>query len=257
MEIQIFSDIHLEFYKQYPKIDKKAELLFLAGDIGKINHKNFDEFISYVNDTWERTYYVLGNHEFYHNKKTHIKLLQEYQDFFDNYSNIILVQPGKEYYYKGFRIIGSTLWSHAYCKYTNCFNNIKMFDESKYRKCPISLNYYNSLYEDHLNLLKQNIKDKTIILTHYPVTQFNTSHPKFNNQSQEVKDIFANNLLDELNVKDCIFISGHTHYSFDFEYKSNRFISNQFGYPDEINETGINENGLYIIDKASCFINTS
>ena len=43
------------------------------------------------------------------------------------------------------------------------------------------------------------------------------------------------------------WMSGHTHYSYDFNYKETRFISNQFGYIDEINNSEINYDGLFEI----------
>lgn len=72
MFIQIYSDIHLEFYNTFPKINKKAKYLILAGDIGRICDKNYKEFIDYCSKTWEQTIVILGNHEFYHKKK-HMK----------------------------------------------------------------------------------------------------------------------------------------------------------------------------------------
>ena len=36
MKFQLFSDIHLEFLKEFPKIIPHTDFLFLAGDIGKI-----------------------------------------------------------------------------------------------------------------------------------------------------------------------------------------------------------------------------
>lgn len=38
--IQVISDIHLEFYKSYPKIKPLSKYLFLAGDIGTINDQH-------------------------------------------------------------------------------------------------------------------------------------------------------------------------------------------------------------------------
>ena len=45
-------------------------------------------------------------------------------------------------------------------------------------------------------------------------------------------------------------IAGHTHYSFDFIRDDIRYISNQFGYLDELKrkETGIDIEGLYTIN---------
>ena len=47
MDIQVFSDIHLEFYNDFPKIDRKADVLFLAGDIGKLYNKIFNFIYSF------------------------------------------------------------------------------------------------------------------------------------------------------------------------------------------------------------------
>ena len=35
LKFQLFSDIHLEFYKSFPKLPILTDYLFLAGDIGQ------------------------------------------------------------------------------------------------------------------------------------------------------------------------------------------------------------------------------
>ena len=130
-----------------------------------------------------------------------------------------------------------------------CPSKIKMRNINTNRKSDISVDFYNSLYQTQKQQLIQNIQNNTIIITHYPVIQYNTSSPKYNSQNNEVRNIFANNILNELNVTNCVFISGHTHYSFDFTYKNNRFISNQFGYLNELKtcESKLNISGIYDI----------
>jgi hypothetical protein len=44
------------------------------------------------------------------------------------------------------------------------------------------------------------------------------------------------------------WISGHTHWSYDFCNNNIRLISNQLGYESETEKTGINEDGLYEIN---------
>lgn len=232
-------------YKSYPKIKKKAEVLILAGDIGKINNNIYTEFMNYINKTWEKTFYILGNHEFYHNKKTHLQLEYIYDNFFNDFENIILMKPDKIYQYENFNFIGCTLWSYAMKKFTNCFKKIKYYNKEKKIKENITLDYYNNLYFEHKNKLLSKIKDNIIVITHYPVIDFNVRHSKYSNQTEEEKKIFSNNL--DLKCKNCVFISGHTHYSFDFNYNGNRFISNQFGYPNKINETRLKTDGLFEI----------
>jgi hypothetical protein len=54
--------------------------------------------------------------------------------------------------------------------------------------------------------------------------------------------------IDKLNLKNVsIWISGHTHWSYDFEKNGIRFISNQIGHKDEIGTVGANEVGLFDI----------
>lgn len=249
MKVQIYSDIHIEFYKKYPKIERNAEILILAGDIGKLNLPQYTAFLEYINSTWEQVIYVLGNHEFYHNKKTYNVLMNDYIDLFNKYERIKLLHDCSEFLYKNYRFIGCTLWSFARDKLTNCFSKIKMINPNTIKKEGISVDFYNSLYQTQKQQLIENIGNNTIVITHYPITQYNTSSPKYCDETEETKLIFANNIIDELGVEKCVFISGHTHYSFDFEYKNNRFISHQFGYPDEIKmgETNLNMKGVYNI----------
>ena len=55
--------------------------------------------------------------------------------------------------------------------------------------------------------------------------------------------------LDKLNLFNVpLWISGHTHWSYDFEKFNTKFVSNQLGYKEELGETGINENGLFQIE---------
>lgn len=91
MKVQIFIDLHTEYLFHIPKIIPLADCLFLAGDIGKINAPIFDEFLDYVSSCWKQVVYILGNHEYYHSKKTISKLNLEYKTLFQTYNNIHLL----------------------------------------------------------------------------------------------------------------------------------------------------------------------
>lgn len=101
MKVQIISDIHLEHYnnefRDFASIIKpnpECKVLFLAGDIGQIDHSTFKPFMNYVSENWDEIYYVAGNHEFYQTArdkeqcKTIQELEAEYDEFFLEYSNI-------------------------------------------------------------------------------------------------------------------------------------------------------------------------
>jgi hypothetical protein len=44
-----------------------------------------------------------------------------------------------------------------------------------------------------------------------------------------------------------LWISGHTHWCYDINKNSSRFIGNQLGYKSEIGKNGLNEEGLFEI----------
>ena len=76
MKFQVFSDIHLEFFEKnskdtIPYIEPLEDYLFLVGDIGKLHIPNYKIFFDYCSNNWKLTFYILGNHEFYHSSKTH------------------------------------------------------------------------------------------------------------------------------------------------------------------------------------------
>lgn len=305
MKIQIYSDLHIEFYKSFPKIEPLCNILILAGDIGSIYHDQFERFFNYVSKNWKKTYYVLGNHEYYSSKHCFYKTQKKYYDFFTKYDNVFLLDREKSILEiendngaiiekEKICILGCTLWSHANndsINYVNCFKNIKCYNVDKNRKINITKDMYNKLHNEEvlwiftqLNTSLENIierkaceKIKYIILTHYPMTQKETYQEKYNNEPEEIRSIFANNIeFDKtLNINainniiendiNITCISGHTHYSHDFydnfnilqDDKSNfgeksiqiRFLSNQMGYKEEIksNETRFNINGVYEI----------
>lgn len=265
---QLFSDIHIEFSKSVPKIPILSSYLFLAGDIGKLNIDSFTKFINYCNNNWKKTFYICGNHEYYSSKKTHLELNQEYKDFFSAYPNVILLDDS--YYdiidndYK-FRIYGSTLWSNV--TQTDEFTDFKMIKmhNDKYWRVPINKEYFNKLNNNSLKNLINTVKESDIdliIITHFPPlrktkNQKNlTSHSMYQDNPSYIANYFANNLTnDELAnfqtneidfySKIKLWLSGHTHYSYNFIFNETQFLSNQIGYIGEQNISQPNYSGVF------------
>lgn len=252
MFIQVYSDIHLEFYKTFPKIERKAKYLILAGDIGRLCDTNYKEFIDYCSKTWEKTIVILGNHEFYHNKKTYEQLLKSYILFFSQYDNIELLEKDKTML-EDWEVIGLTMWSNILPKYShllNCVDKIKttIYKNENKRKQGIGYEKLNELHYKSKEWLYNNYNKtkKTIIITHHPITHKNISQPMYEHEPIERKQAFATN-LHFTNEKILVCISGHTHFSHDFIDNNIRYISNQMGYKEEMitNITKFNESGQF------------
>ena len=87
-------------------------------------------------------------------------------------------------------------------------------------------------------------------MTHFPPIRTETSNPIYLNQNRKLNQYFtwSDETINEFNLtKVPIWISGHTHWSYDISKNGSRFIGNQLGYKSEIGETGIKEDGLYEI----------
>ena len=71
MKFQLISDLHLEYYKDVPDINKilipAAPNLILAGNICYAKHSNFVPFFEKISKLYKSIYYILGNNEYYNN----------------------------------------------------------------------------------------------------------------------------------------------------------------------------------------------
>ena len=127
-----------------------------------------------------------------------------------------------------------------------------MLKEEIHRKYNITIEQYQELHKESCNYILKELKKHNnkniIIMTHFPPSQNGTSNIKYKNQSQNLKDYFASNFINEINEKNNIicWIYGHTHFSnFIDSNKNFKLVSNQMGYLDEANDTNFNEDGLF------------
>jgi predicted MPP superfamily phosphohydrolase len=253
MKIQIFSDLHLEFYKTFPQIKPLCDYLFLAGDIGKMQCENFKMFLQYVSSNWKKVFYVLGNHEFYNKRKTHSKLIYEYKLICAKYDNVYLLDRDI-IELEDYIVMGCTMWTSV--DYTvsttlNDFNQIMMYKYTDYgkRKACIDIEYRDMLHECDKTWILENYDPykKTILLTHFPVTQHLTSHEKYVGITKSELDAYCN----EIELKTHTYLSciaGHTHYGYlnKTPFENVWHIANPSGYPGEVVEN-FDEMKLYVV----------
>jgi hypothetical protein len=260
--IQIFSDIHLELWNKMPEIPVKAKYLFLAGDICNINHPLFYTFLDYCSKNWIKTFYVPGNHEYYIKKKNYNELLFEYKyKIGERYKNIYCLDNNYvSLDEENINIYGATFWTQPPFDSTydakmfiNDYNWITYFKQGLDKVVNLDINYVRQLSDESFTGLQEylNTTDKkTIVMTHFPPHRIGTSAPRYLAEKRIANLYFAwpNNTLSTFKLDNVLtWISGHTHWSYDFEQNGVRLIGNQLGYQSEVGHTGLNEDGIYEI----------
>lgn len=242
---QILSDFHLEFRKSIPSIKKIADNLILAGDIGNIKHPLFIEFMEYVNSTWTHTFYVLGNHEFYNKRSSKGETEDNYSKLLSAYPNIHFLNRSS-FVLEDIEILGCTLWSKPISPMGPDFDEICVLNTgslSKRKYKPINiLNFISFHIKDFEWLQDELIKSypinvtKRLVITHFlPLT--NKHIPDSPYLSDKFADSYFGNEFMSLVEKTNVWVSGHTHYSFNLQVGINKcmWLCNAYGYPDEIN----------------------
>lgn len=261
--IQVFSDIHIELWNKMPEIHVKSKYLFLAGDICNINHPLFYPFFDYCSSNWIKTFYIPGNHEYYIKKKNYNELSFEYKyKIQERYKNVFWLENNfVSLDEEDVNVYGATFWTqppfastYEAKMFVNDYNWISYFKNGQDQVVDLDINYVKKLSDNSFKNLQDYLSEtnkKTIVMTHFPPIRTGTSHPKYLVQDRISNQYFAwpDNTLSRLNLDNVLmWISGHTHWSYDFVQNDIRVISNQLGYKSEVGLTGLNEYGLYEIN---------
>jgi len=238
---QTITDIHLECLDECPNFSAKwpalTPCLILSGDIGHISSPIWHYFMEYVNENWDTIIYVLGNHEFYSNRKSMTNLLELYKTtirekwkkirLLVNETTIIL------YNEQPWAIIGSTAWGSADYSLVlsiNDFKRIKVHNDAGHLK-PITVKDYHEIHNRDVQFIMDELYCidgymPIVIVTHFPLTRDGTSDPIYSNQPDAIKKYFANELHGEImGNPNLTIVSGHTHYAYDFIMDHVRYIS--------------------------------
>ena len=262
LAIQIFSDIHIELWNKLPILPINAKYLFLAGDICTQTNALFYPFFDYCSNHWEKVFYVPGNHEFYVKKKNYNELSFEYKyNLTKRYKNVFYLDNDFVPLDDEINVYGATFWTNPPFKSTseaklsiNDYNWISYFNKKQKRVLDLDINYVKELSNESFDKL-QNYLDKTdkktIVMTHFPPLRNGTPGEKYVLEKSLSHLYFSwpDITIDKLKLKNVpTWISGHTHWSYDFKISGTRFISNQLGYKSELGLTGLKEDGLYEIE---------
>ena len=248
MKIQYASDLHIEFpqnkgfLKKHP-LPPEGDVLVLAGDILPFAaiDKHMD-FFSHLSDRFEMTYWLPGNHEYYH-----FDLAEKSGVLNEKIrSNVVLVNNTSVVHGEA-RLIFSTLWTKiSQGNQWQIERRLNDFYLIKYKGRQFSSEQYNQLHQESLafirNTLTDTTEEKTVVFTHHCPTFLN--YPE-KYKGDLLNEAFAVELFDWIETSNIDYwVHGHHHSNTpEFTIGRTRLLTNQLGYVQE------NEHGLFETDK--------
>jgi len=234
MTIQYCSDLHLEFRenKQYLNDNPLVpigDILLLAGDIVPFafmdKHTSFFDFLS---DHFEATYWVPGNHEYYHSD-----LSERDGTFRESIRSNVWLLNNVSMDHQKVRFIFSTLWSQidpANQWYIQ--QSMADFQVIKFKGKPFTPFDFTQQHLMSKAFLKEELtqsKEKTIVVTHHVPTLLN--YPE-KYRGDKLNEAFASEQFDLIETSGADYwIFGHHHQAVPaFEIGSTTLLCNQLGY---------------------------
>ncbi len=252
MTIQYASDLHLEFSqnKEFLKanpLQPVGGVLLLAGDVVPFTlmdkHK---DFFSYVADHFQTTYWLPGNHEYYHSDVSEKSgtLNENIRSNIHLVNNITIEKDNT-------RFIFSTLWSKINPgKQWYIEKDVSDFQLIRYKGYRFSIDRFNELHEGCLQFiipeLHRNNTAKTIIITHHVPTFLN--YPE-QYKGSELNEAFAVELFNLIETNGPgYWIYGHHHTNIpDFKIGNTQMLTNQLGYVKYNEQQGFKTNAIFEI----------
>jgi predicted phosphohydrolase len=235
IKLQYASDLHLEFpankeyLKQHP-LQPNADVLVLAGDIVPFavmeKHK---DFFTYVSDHFETTYWLPGNHEYYH-----FDIAEISGGLHENIRSNVFLVNNASVVYENVKLIFTTLWSHISPGYQwqieRSLNDFHLIKHSGYR---FSAEQYNRLHEESLAYIQQELKitknEKIAVFTHHCPTFLYYPEQYKGDVLNEAFAVELHDLIESSNIE--YWAYGHHHCNIlEFSIGRTKLITNQLGY---------------------------
>jgi hypothetical protein len=245
MQIQIVSDIHLEYRRSLPTLPRYAPNLALLGDIGYPHRSSYRDFIAAQANAFDRVFVVMGNHEYYSLDKTVDEILTTARDVCARFNNVHLLDRRRLNLEDGMAILGCTLWSPLDIESSKRLNDLNMIlikDNSGDIRRLDRFTYF-SWHTRDVQWLNRELKQvahegrRALVVTHHaplPEMSGRFGNGRFNSA-------FVSNLRHLFRSPIVAFASGHVHSNCDIVHNGIRSVSNALGYPGE-KSVGYREN---------------
>lgn len=257
IKFQYISDIHLEFLKNIPKINKIAENICLLGDIGIPGSVIYNDFILFCSNKFKNVFIIYGNHEYFNTKKTitsngiesmlkreeytanfpkNVYFLNNSHIYIDKQNNNVLRDLHENQCKNNYiKIIGTTLWSDIDNNIYTRFEDYKRIYISEKEK--ITPEYTKFLFQTSKNYIIEEISREDIsciLMTHHGTHDL--CNGKYGNNN--LNSAYATYIHELYNMKNLLIcLNGHTHSNINESIITNgntvRLLSNCKGYPGE------------------------
>lgn len=248
MKLQYASDLHLEFTENKEFINKHplqpvGEVLVLAGDIVPFAFiDKYKEFFNYVADHFEATYWLPGNHEYYH-----YNIAEKSGMIYEKIRSNIFLVNNTSIVHKNTKLLFSTLWSHiSEGNQWQIERNMNDFRLIKHNGYCFSSEQYNALHNESLAFIQNDLKltneEKITVFTHHIPTFLN--YPE-KYKGDTLNEAFAVELFDVIESSNIgYWVYAHHHCNIpEFNIGKTKLVTNQLGYVQHY------ENELFKIDK--------
>lgn len=234
--IRLWSDLHLETGSWDPAWfeNSNGQYLVLAGDINEIKrHARTLDFFKMCNDSFIKTFYVAGNHEFW---GSYLEKLPDAKQYFadQGLDNIIMLQQ-ESYTFDDVTVFGATMWYDA--SHLNFLPRAYQKMESKDYQYISTKRRTTWSGLRAVDVIHHNVQDitwlervvpecttKKLVITHHAPTPF-SKDPTFDDDHKE----YVND-LDLTAIPADIWVHGHVHYSHYYIVDGVTVMSNPRGY---------------------------
>jgi len=247
--LQYVSDLHLEFPENKSYISANpilpvGDILVIAGDLMPFilidKHK---DFFDYLADNFEQTYWIPGNHEYYH-----YDISLKAPSFYEKIRSNVSLVNNWSLKTDVAHIIFSTLWTKiSEQRQWDIENSMNDFRLIKYDGHRFSYQQYNELHQTSLEFIKRELDDpepdlKKVVVTHHVPTYYQYPKKYKGSLLSEAFAVELFNLITHMNPD--FWIYGHHHINTpDFDIGNSRIVTNQLGYVQR------NEHILFKSDK--------
>jgi len=229
MKIQIMSDLHLEFAKYSPPVND-PDVVILAGDIATGSNG-----VTWAKEAFDvPVIYVTGNHEYYSYHASMNAIFDGMRA--EAMGSNVHVLDRDSFEIGGVRFLGTTMWTDlldrpfggVQCGVLGSdASHISTVNGELFDDC-----IAQELFLRNRDWLSEQINEhfdgRTVVITHHGPSS-RSIHGQY--AGNPWNSCFVTDLENMMGPSVDLWVHGHTHNNFDYDYNRTRVVCNPRGYP--------------------------